>query len=181
MIGQQISDPQEAQSTLLACLQIACENLAAVNDAYTVPKSFTFLPGDTANEDISQFNDLCCQGTGYVRLAQAYPSWENFPSPDQIAGSCSPMAWALPMEMGIMRCAPVGTALLIPTAAQWAVANATASADLVAMMQALCCYKESFPMDATLGTGWVPKGPSGGCLVGAMGLVTQLIGCGPVC
>jgi hypothetical protein len=165
---------------LLACLQIACENATEGS----VPKNFQFLPGETANADMSQYRDLCCEGTAYVRLASLYPAGTNWPAPDTEGSQsfCMPFALGGIWELGIMRCAPTGNARQIATSAAWNAAFAQQMIDARSMREATCCYKSTYANGAgvLMGT-WTPVGPEGGCLIGTQAVNIENIGCGSDC
>jgi hypothetical protein len=162
---------------LLACLQVQAE--AAVNP----PKNFQFLPGSVATADISQYNDLCCEGTAYVRMAAQYPSGTQFPSPDTTASNCDPFSWGVIFELGIMRCSPMGDVQAIPTSAEWHDVFAQQAIDAHSMRAAICCWISSY---RSPGAGvqigqWAPVGPEGGCMIGTLSVTLEMIlcsGCG---
>jgi hypothetical protein len=169
------SDAYQASLTLLACLTIAVQ--AAANP----PRNIQFLPGQQAGEDISIYNDLCCEGTAFIRMTTTYPSFQGFPAPDTEAIPCQQQATALNYEVGIMRCAPGGTAAFVPTAENWRSAYEQSMIDMKSLYQAACCYKGQYDMDAMLMGPWSPVGPQGGCLMGALTITHQIAGCGGTC
>lgn len=166
----------DAGAKLLACLQVEVEKLALV------PKNIGFLPGQAVLEDISVYEDLCCDGTAYVRNANIYPSGEKWPAPDTGQDPCAPIAWAATFEMGIMRCAPTGSANAIVSRADWQNVNSQYFIDAQALRAAVCCYKTMYssgPSDGGVLIGQVvPIGPQGGCIVASLTVVVQTIGCG---
>lgn len=165
-------DPYNASVQLLACLTVAVE--AAENP----PSRIQFLPGAQAGEDISEFEDLCCAGTAYVRVGTVYPSSQEFPAPDTQAIPCQQQALAVSYEVGIMRCAPAGTTQNVPTSAQWLAAFRQQMIDMTSMFKAACCFRNKYPMDAMLIGPWTPVGPQGGCLLGTVTITHQIAGCG---
>lgn len=169
------TDAYEASLQMLACLQIAVQ--AAANP----PANVQFLPGAQAGEDLSIYEDLCCQGTAFVRVSTIYPALQDFPAPDTLAIPCQQQATGLVYEVGIMRCAPVGTAQHVPTAAEWAEAHHQSMIDARSIYSAMCCYQGVFRMDAMLVGAWTPTGPQGGCLMGSAILSHQIAGCGGLC
>lgn len=166
---------QDAATQLLACLTIAVQ--AAANP----PKNVQFLPGQQAGEDLSEFRDLCCEGTAYVRITTIYPSFQQFPAPDVEPTPCMQQAMAVNYEMGIMRCAPGGTIAFVPTAANWLAAQVQQQVDAKSLFQAACCMSTFYGLDAFVIGAWNPGGPSGGCLLGTLSLTHQLSGCGGMC
>jgi hypothetical protein len=165
------SDAYDASLHLLACLTVAVQ--AAANP----PSNIQFLPGQQAGEDISIYNDLCCEGTAYIRMATVYPSWQAFPAPDTEAIPCQEQAMAINYEMGIMRCAPGGSAAFVPTAANWQAAYQQSMIDMKSLFKAACCYAGQYELDAILMGPWNPVGPQGGCLLGAINITHQITGC----
>jgi hypothetical protein len=164
---------------LLACLTVAVQAQAAAGNA-PVPARIGFLVGATAVEDLSVYDDMCCDGTAYVRFASAYPS-ANFPQPDQGDRNCDPIAWGTIWEVGIMRCAPVGTANFITDMPTWAATNAIQMSDNNALEVTSTSYKQIYATganDAGVLVGQVtPLGPQGKCVSLSMSITIQAIGC----
>lgn len=159
---------------MLACLQVACES----ND--NPPGSFMFLPGAQATADISQFENLCCPGTAYVRMGAIFPSGSAFPEPDTSADSlkCGPMALGVIVELGIMRCSPAGDVQHVATAAEWSAAFQQQMIDAASMRKAVCLYQSqyAYPGEVIIGS-WSPVGPEGGCLIGVQLATISISGC----
>jgi hypothetical protein len=167
---------QNVGNQLLACLTVAAQ--AADNP----PKNFGFLPGQQAIEDLSAYDDLCCDGTAYVRFSSRYPSG-NFPEPDGGQRNCDPVAWAVVWELGIMRCADPGTVNHIVTMAEWSVINTQHLTDEATLCAAVASYKSLYSSGANdagvlIGVG-SPLGPAGRCIAQILSVTTQIIGCGP--
>lgn len=169
------TDAYEASLQMLACLTIA------VQAADNPPANIQFLPGAQAGEDLSEYQDLCCSGTAYVRMTPMYPSFQDFPAPDTQATPCQSQAMAITYEVGIMRCAPTGSVTQVPTAAAWAAAHHQQMIDAKSLFQTLCCYQSFYNLDAMLFGQWSPGGPSGGCLLGTITMTHQISGCGGMC
>jgi hypothetical protein len=165
------TDPYEASIQLLACLTVKVQ--AAANP----PANIQFLPGQQAGEDLSIYQDLCCEGTAYVRVTTEYPSFQEFPAPDSLPTPCQQQAFALGYEVGIMRCSPVGDIAEIPTAEQWRQAHQQSLIDAKSIYDAICCYRGYYSMDAMVVGAWAPIGPQGGCLLGAVNLTHQISAC----
>lgn len=162
---------QAAAALLLACLQVAAEAQPSV------PSNFIFLPGSQADPDLSAYEDLCCSGTAYVRVAQAAPASMTITSTDSGETPCQPLAWNAVLELGIMRCAPSGTISHIPTAAQWSAAHQLMMQDFTTMVAAFNLFRAQYDLDQMFLGDWQPVGPNGGCLIGTMPVTTQVIGC----
>jgi hypothetical protein len=165
----------DASLQLLACLTVA------VQAAENPPANIQFLPGQQAGEDISIYEDLCCEGTAFIRVATLYPSSQQFPAPDTEAIPCQLQGMALNYEMGIMRCSPVGDAAQVPTSAAWLAAHRQSMIDAQSLYTAACCYKGQYDLDAMLIGPWAPLGPQGGCLMGSITLTHSIIGNCRVC
>jgi len=175
MASRAATDAYEASIQLLACLTVKVQ--AAANP----PANIQFLPGQQAGEDLSIYEDLCCEGTAYVRVTTLYPSFMAFPAPDTEPTPCSQQAFALGYEVGIMRCAPTGSISNVPTAEQWRQAHQQSMVDAKSIFDAICCYQTFYKMDAMVVGAWAPIGPQGGCLLGAVSLTHQIAGCGGMC
>lgn len=145
---------------MLACLVVAFD------DTVDPPSNFTFLTGDAVVEDLGVYQDICCDGTAFVRVDGIDPS-TNFPDPDTAASPCQPQAWALRMEVGVLRCIPVGDINAGPTLAQWAASQAQAMADANILFGAACCFTDWQTSHSlrTLTGGWRILGPQGGCML----------------
>lgn len=158
---------------LLACLQTSAE----ANPNPPPENNFLFLPGAQATADISQYQNMCCDGTAYVRMASQYPS-KNFPAPDDDASNCVPMGFGSIWELGIMRCAPTGTVQKIATAAEWLAAFRQQTIDATTLRSAVCCWVNLYGDGEGVQIGqWTPVGPEGGCLIGTLSVSIQWIGC----
>lgn len=163
----------DVAAKLLACLTVQ------VNQLDSVPANIGFLPGAAFAEDLSIYNDLCCEGTAFVRHASTYPSGENFPAPDTGQDPCSPLAWGIVFEIGVMRCAPTGSIAFVPTMAEWSAANSQYFLDMAALRAAICCYQGQYSQGDGIVIGQAsPSGPQGGCIVATLTVTIQAIGCG---
>lgn len=147
------------QQQLLNCLT------TAVVDLTTPPAILGLRYGQEVVLDLSQNDDLCCRGVGWVRMAGATPTVTN---PDHCA-----TVWSLELEMGIARCAPMGDDLNIVTETEHTAANAAMVEDFMALRAAVCCFRDlgySFEQG-----GWQPAGPNGGCMGSTITLRVQVI------
>lgn len=109
------------------------------------PAKVEIRPGDQVAALISTAEDECCAGLAWVRADTDFPS-ATFPFPDEGGHKCGPVQWAVTLEVGAMRCAPVGTAEQVPTAEQWAAAAYTQLDDRAALRRAICCLQASEAM-----------------------------------
>jgi hypothetical protein len=145
------------------------------------PTYVQFRPGNVVAHLLSMEQDECCEGLGWVRPASFFPSSGIFPVQDTapLKGGTPPRAWAVTLEMGYVRCAPVGDENTIPTGAEW---DATVQAVMdaaAAMRRALCCFIDADKRRSgrLIPGQWLPIDVQGGCVGGLMTLVIQ----GPAC
>jgi hypothetical protein len=162
---------------MLACLEQEI-------DKVTKPPAYIRLaPGSQVdhliNGDGSQ--DECCEGLAWVRPAGFYPTLGSspFPAQDPVPSKDGVRAWAITLELGAIRCAPVGDEKNIPTAAEWDAATQAVMDDAAAMRRAICCFIDAVPgrSQKVLVGQWEPIQIQGGC-VGGLIPVTIL---GPAC
>lgn len=81
-------------------------------------------------------------GVAYVRLVSAFPSSQEFPSPDSTATCATIMAYSV--AVGIARCTPLGANDgSPPEPEEWAAVGQQALADMAAIRRAIkCCLTE---------------------------------------
>jgi len=167
---------KDVASKLLACLTVQASAPTA-----NPPKNFGFLPGNEIVEDMSAYNDLCCEGTAFVQLNSVYPS-SSFPQPDDGTISCEPLAWGTIWTLGVMRCSPTGSINFTPTFGEWDVANNQHLIDDASLRAAILKYKEIYATganDAGVLIGQTNAlGPQGGCLLRTITATIQVFGCG---
>lgn len=102
---------------------------------------------------------------GWVRLLASYPS-RTFPQPDSDLLICGSSTLAYEIEVGIGRCAPIGSATTPPTAEEWwDLADAQAK-DIAMMLRAIQCCLRDIDRDYMLGQVDI-DGPQGGVLLTA--------------
>jgi hypothetical protein len=117
--------------------------------------------------------DEGCGGQAWVRFMDIFPS-TNFPSPDNALANCkAPLAFN--MEVGIARCAPVGTSgpngYLPPTMEQNVEAIRLQLADVAALRRAVqCCFAQG-DTDYIMGAYSQLSVNNGGCLGGTFNVV----------
>ena len=134
---------KDIANKLLACLTVASSAPTA-----NPPKNFGFLPGNEIVEDLSIYNDICCDGTAFVQLNSVYPAGRDWPAPDTGQNNCDPIAWGTIWTLGIMRCVAVGSAAFTPTFGDWDKANTQHLIDDASMRSAVLTYKEQFATGA---------------------------------
>jgi hypothetical protein len=105
--------------------------------------------------------DRC--GMAWVRLNSVFPS-TVFPTQDVSATGCTPML-AFEVELGVVRCAPIGDDYgNPPKAEEWEAAAQLQVLDMMAMREAVECCFGAF--ETMLGA-FTPIGPTGGCVGGS--------------
>lgn len=135
--------------------------------------------GNVVAHLLSTYQDECCEGLAWVRPASFFPSSGTFPAQDAAPQPKGVSAWAVTLELGAVRCAPVGDENVLPTADDWDATVQAVMDDAAAMRRAICCF-----IDARQGRArrvlpgiWQPIEVQGGC-VGGLLTVTIL---GPAC
>jgi hypothetical protein len=171
--------PAETYSdSLLACLQAEYALLPVA----VRPKNYTKIAGTFFVEDIDPFfgKDLCCEGTGWVRVGDSYPT-DDFPEPMRFikANSCAPPAWALNLDLGIARCYPGYGNPKGPTVDDHAAARAMDLLDLQTLERAICCWGKTLRPKGTLYRvqGIVVTGPGGVCVSRIASIIVQTPKC----
>jgi hypothetical protein len=131
---------------LLDCLQA---QFTTGDPDLATPVNFCWRSGEEISEDIDPWTgaDLCCEGLGWVRVGNTFPS-SNFPNPDEVSVKCLPTGWAQVFEVGLLGCYVPGGQEHMPTCAQHTTASVQDMARLRILKQALCCF------DAT---DWITK------------------------
>lgn len=154
---------------LLSCFTMQLSQLAS-------PPKYTQLRlGAETGPLIGPNVDECCAGLAWVRIANIFPSWDNFPGPDNDWLPCGPLAYAVVLEMGVSFCMPWSTSddsfdnIDPPSTADWATAAATQMVHQTLMRRtAACCWR---PTQRRAVGEWSPLPVEGGCTGGKM-LVT---------
>lgn len=148
-----------------------------INRTDNPPMHFALRTGETVAHDLSQNEDLCCEGLAYVKINRVYAS-TNFPEEDEDWFPCGPLGWAADLEMGILRCAPVGDVNSIPTDSEWADATELVANDSAAMRLALQNFADRIdPLTDWRVQGWLPFGPAGACTGGTQVVTVGWIPC----
>lgn len=145
---------------LLDCLR------AALQANENPPAKFCLRVGDEVRQDLSLFEDECCDGLAYVKVNQVYPS-ANFPEPLEDPRSCAIDMWAVDLEMGVFRCSPVGDVATLASCEEWTASASQVHYDADAMRRAVACFRGTLvPGDEVVVRAWLPLGPGGGCTGG---------------
>jgi hypothetical protein len=171
-----LSDPMASP---LAYEMLACFEQELDKEA-TPPKYRGRRPGQVVDHLLSTTSDECCEGSAWVRVASFFPSSGKFPEQDQDPLNSGTRAWAVTLELGVVRCAPTPDENSIPSTAQW---NAVADAvddDAASMRRAICCFIEASPTARrgyVLPLDWQPLDVEGGCVGGTLRVIVR----GPAC
>lgn len=159
----------------LACLEDA---VARVENP---PKYVSIRPGIAFSAGLSQMEDECCEGSAWIRVVSISPT-DNFPSPRGDASNCAPVALAVVLELGVLRCRPVtaaGDASKIVTSAQWAEVSRLVMNDAAALRRAACCMV-ALAGNGVIGT-WSPEAVEANCVGGTMTVTIQAPNCDITC
>lgn len=166
-----------------ALLECFCDALLAEHgptymvDGGTRPGECCFRVGELASMDASVFEDLCCSGLAWVRMADIFSTSNDFPAPDTsvVLTGCGPMAWGVVFELGVMRCAPTGNEYSIPTCDDWMALQTNVAKDAKAMRDAFCClFNQLDPGSVAIGS-WAPLPTTGGCAGGTWQVTVQIV------
>lgn len=141
------------------------------------PASVQLRPGIAPVAWISQHENECCSGLGWVRVDSFYPSSDTFPVQDDTPLPKGTSAWAITFEIGVFRCAPTPDQNDAPTAAQWSGVVEQTMDDAAAMRRAICCLTEQRGRQQVLPGQWLPLDVQGGCAGGYMTVTVK----GPAC
>lgn len=160
---------------LLGCLEDALHT-AYPTVAAGRPANITLRTGDQADLLLSTTRDECCEGIGWVRVVTWYPTL-NFPEQQTVFQRCAVLMWAVVLEMGVARCAPVAGVSDLPSTAQWAEAAGRVNLDSAAMMKAVCCFRDIDTDRMWVPAPWQPIRTEGGCIGGT----AQLTVAAPPC
>jgi hypothetical protein len=143
------------------------------------PMYVQLRPGNVVAHLLSTFQDECCQGLAWVRPDSFFPSSSTFPTQDTLPIKGGTRAWAVRLEMGAVRCAPLGDEDTVPTAAEWDATVQAVMDDAAAMRRAICCFIEAKTgrSGRVLVGAWQPIEVQGGCVGGILPITVQ----GPAC
>lgn len=160
---------------LLACYE---DELAKLGE--NAPAHVGLRPGTVVDFLMSMADDECCAGLGWVRPAGFYPSSGPFPTQDTQAQKQGTRAWAVTLELGIVRCAPTPDADAIPSNDEWAEVTQAVMDAAAAMRRAICCWIDLDPANRKqriLPGQWQPVAVQGGCVGGVLPVTIM----GPAC
>jgi hypothetical protein len=170
-----VSDPMvmPLARELLACLEQEIEKVE------NPPLYVQLRPGNVVDHLLSTFQDECCSGLAWVRPSGFFPSSISFPAPDESPVPKGPLAWAVTLELGAVRCAPTPNENSIPTADEWDATVQAVMDDAAAMRRAICCFTDAEPGRAKriMAGQWQPLSVQGGCVGGILPITVR----GPIC
>ena len=147
----------------LTCLSNAIATVTAAAAAagpgyeWSAPQQVCYRVSTQIPFDIDKYQDLCCQGLGYVAIGGTWPTANQFPEQDiqrQAETSCFPPAWGQEVRMGLVRCVPVGTQgtgaaeFGMPTCTEWTAAAIENMWDSVVLRKAMCCFRAAIRNNA---------------------------------
>lgn len=144
-----------------ACLTTAIAQVGALVNDVTIwkpPARVCFRVSTQIPFDMDKYEDLCCQGLGYVALGGTIPSSTSSIDQDtarQATARCSPPTWAEEYRMGLVRCLPVVTQGVgmqegsMPTCEEWNQASIQNMWDSVVLRKATCCFRSAVITDST--------------------------------
>lgn len=143
------------------------------------PRYVQLRAGNVVAHLLSTYQDECCEGLAWVRPSSFFPSSTAFPTQDPAPIKGGTRAWAITLELGAVRCSPVGDENVIPTGEQWDDTVQAVMDDAAAMRRALCCFIDAKPgRSAKVLPGvWQPIDVQGGCVGGILPVTIM----GPAC
>jgi hypothetical protein len=160
-------------NALLACLTTQMNTLASP------PARIQLRAGAETGPLIGPNVDECCAGLAWVRVAQVYPSWNNFPGPDNDWLPCGPLAYAVVLEMGTAFCMPWSDSddafdnVDPPNTADWSDAFGTLMTHQTLMRRAAaCCFA---PTQRRAVGEWNPLSVEGGCTGGTLRVTVSVM------
>lgn len=142
------------------------------------PAHVIMAPGTERSGDMSQFEDQCCEGLAFVRMARTFAS-ADFPNEDaDPIPPCGPYAVAAVIEVGIIRCAPVGTADYMPSDDAWNAAAVQSAKDNGYLFSVMCCVRDLLESrhqtSSIFYNDWMPTPVEGGCVGSRIQFTVQM-------
>lgn len=169
-----ISDPMvmPIAEQLLECFAVELDKVE------TPPAAVQYMAGIAPFADVSQHENQCCNGLGWVRVDSFFPSSVTFPAQDETPQAKGVSAWAIVLELGVFRCAPTPDQNSIASGADWLAVVQQTMDDAAAMRRALCCLEDELRgRQRVLPGQWQPLDVQGGCAGGFMTVTVR----GPAC
>lgn len=110
---------------------------------------------------MSTTTDEACAGLAWVRIVRFFPT-DNFPTEKDDWSPVGPAGWAVALEMGVLRCAPVGDAQTLVTGEEWSAAIHLQMRDALAMRKAVdCCFGALVESETLMTAPWEERAPDG--------------------
>lgn len=155
---------------LLDCLRL---QMLALNNP---PGKVELRAGEVAG-GLAVTEDECKCGLAWVRIVRAFPT-DAFPVESEEYQVGGPAGWVLVLEMGALRCAPVGTVEVLPSEEDWAAAVHQQMLDAGAMRRAVeCCFKDRILSEIYFLSPWEERAPEGACMGGTQQVMVLLDSC----
>lgn len=148
---------------------------SALNAAPNPPKTVSLRPGDT-DAGVSVYEDEAVLGLAYVRIV-GFPPTVSFPEQMETWTPGGPAGWALALEMGVLRAAPIGKANRLPTPQEWAAAIEQQMSDAACMRQAAYEFAATLESETYLLGAWEEVPPFGGRMGGTMTVTVMVDNC----
>lgn len=148
----------------------ACLDAAFTGDAGK-PAEICHRPGAQVPFSYGQYQDECCSGLGWVRVASIDPV-VTFDQREQPSFSpCNVSDRRITLELGVARCNPSGDQSAGPTCDEWTALALRMDQDARAMREAVCCFADAHvdsagPLYRAMAGLWTPIEASGGCAGG---------------
>ena len=163
---------------------IAISLLECLSDAVQLldrpPADVMLRSGNLVNFLVGLSKNECCAGLAWVRVDQIVPSsGQNWPAQDLIPQPrvCLPLRYAVNLEIGIVRCAPVASTT-IPSADEWNISAENVLDDFAAMQKAVCCFRDLLePGQMVLEGAWNPLAVQGMCVGGTLNVTASAAPC----
>lgn len=132
------------------------------------PAHYHVRPGGSFEPSADAYGrDECCDGIGWARMVANYEGQDaNWLEPaGGIEGNCAPIAWAVVIEIGLMRCVPLAgdRAGSNVTDEQWTAATQAQMDDAAALRRVLCCLRDLRGVSDVVSGQVTPLENSGGC------------------
>lgn len=168
------SSAETYSDALLQCLRDQYSLLPAA----VRPGNYDKIAGTFFVEDIDPMfgKDKCCQGAGWVRVGDSFPTDGSLEPIESIkANACLPVTWALNLDVGVARCYPGYGNVQGPTDADHLAARAMDLLDLQTIEKAICCWARTLRPKGTLYqvTGIAVTGPAGACISRIASILVQ--------
>lgn len=155
---------------------LECFRVYLLEQGVEAPAKIELRSGEVSAA-ISTTQDECCAGLAWVRIVRFFPV-DTFPTEKEDWSPTGPAGWALVLEMGALRCAPVGDAANLPTGEDWSDAIHLQMKDALAMRKAVdCCFAPLVESETLMVAGWDERAPEGMCMGGTQQVTILVDAC----